>query len=218
MIPLEERQFGVRLGIIHDRSLLESAAFVLVVSADINSEVLARTFRAQINAGPVEKLRELVMLALPGVPLRPLLVAPRQLPPNSSAVYFEFDTSSELWPEVVRSGHLAVHLAGSFPNLRMELWAIKREDVISVAWTAMMAGQYDQVIALAPFYDSGEVPELAEPLAWSLAASAKEMAERAKGAGDAERQQLESKAHEYARRADVIRPGLGATVLEPHAE
>ena len=85
--------------------------------------------------------------------------------------------------------------------------------MIGKAWVAMMTGEHDKVIALAPFYDSGEVPELAEPLAWSLAASAKEMAERAKGAGDAERRQLESKAHEYARRADAIRPGLGAAAL-----
>jgi hypothetical protein len=86
-------------------------------------------------------------------------------------------------------------------------------DVVGQAWLAMMTGEFDKVIALAPFYESGKVPALAEPLAWSLAASAKELAERAKGAGEAERQGLESKAHEYARRADAIRPGLGATAL-----
>jgi hypothetical protein len=90
-------------------------------------------------------------------------------------------------------------------------------DVVGQAWLAMMTGEFDKVIALAPFYDSGEVPELAEPLAWSLASSAKEMAERAKGAGEAERQGLESKAQEYARRADAIRPGLGATALRARA-
>ena len=88
-------------------------------------------------------------------------------------------------------------------------------DVVGQAWLAMMTGEHDKVIALAPFYESGEVPELAEPLAWSLATSAKELAERAEGAGDEERQGLESKAHEYARRADAIRPGLGATALGP---
>ena len=92
-------------------------------------------------------------------------------------------------------------------------------DVIGKAWVAMMTGEHDKVIALAPFYDSGEVPELAEPLAWSLAASANEMWERAKRADDAERQHLESKAQEYARRSAAIRPGLlAATALGRRAE
>jgi hypothetical protein len=89
--------------------------------------------------------------------------------------------------------------------------------VVGQAWVAMMTGDHDKVIALAPYYESGEVPELAEPLAWSLATSAKQIAERAKVAGGAERQELESKAREYARRADAIRPGLGATALGARA-
>ena len=125
-IPLEERRFGIRVGIIHDRSLLDGAAFVLVVSADMDSELLTRTFRAQSKTGPVEKIRELVNLALPGVPLRPRPVAPRQLPYHTNAIYFELDTSSELWRELERSGGLAIHVAGDFPNLAIELWAIKR--------------------------------------------------------------------------------------------
>lgn len=90
-------------------------------------------------------------------------------------------------------------------------------DVVGQAWLAMMTGEHDKVIALAPFYESGEVPELAEPLAWSLATSARELAKRAEGVGEAEGQGLERKAHEYARRADAIRPGLGATALGPRA-
>ncbi len=125
-VPLEERRFGIRVGIVHDRSLLGGAAFVLVVSADMDSELLTRTFRAQSKTGPVEKIRELVNLALPGVALRPRPVAPRQLPYHPGAVYFELDTSSELWGELERSGGIAIHVAGNFPNLAIELWAIKR--------------------------------------------------------------------------------------------
>lgn len=125
-IPLEERRFGIRVGVIHDRSLLDSAAFILVVSADMDPEVLTRHIRAQSKTGPVEKIRELVNLALPGVPLRPRPVAPRQLPFRAGAIYFELDTSNELWRELERSGGLAIHVAGNLPNLAMELWAIKR--------------------------------------------------------------------------------------------
>ena len=125
-IPLEERKFGIRVGIIHDRGLLESATFVLAVRADMDPDVLARTIRAQSKIGPVEKIRELVNLALPGVPLRQRPVAPRQIPYHSGSTYFELDTTNELWKALDRSGGLAIHVAGNFPNLAMDLWAIKR--------------------------------------------------------------------------------------------
>ena len=75
----------------------------------------------------------------------------------------------------------------------------------------MMSGDYDKVIALAPEYESGRVPQIGEPLAWALSASAKALVEKAAHAGDA---QLLSRAEEYARRADAIRPGLGAAALK----
>ena len=99
---------------------------MLAVRADMDPDVLARTIRAQSKIGPVEKIRELVNLALPGVPLRQRPVAPRQIPYHSGSTYFDLDTANELWKALDRSGGLAIHVAGNFPNLAMELWAIKR--------------------------------------------------------------------------------------------
>lgn len=124
-LPLEERKFGIRVSPIADRALLGSASFVLAVAASVPTEELRARFPTQVKIGPVEKIRELVNLQLPGIRVRPLPVAPRQLPYHAGFVYFELDRASELWEQLRNSGGFALHLGGDFPGVRMEFWAIK---------------------------------------------------------------------------------------------
>ncbi len=124
-IPLQERKYGVHVAPIMDRSLLTGAAFVLSVQANIEAERLRRMFPSQIKLGPVENIRELVNSALPGIGIRALPVAPRQIPYFIGKTYFELDRSSPLWKTMQTSGGLALHVAGDFPGLEMELWAIR---------------------------------------------------------------------------------------------
>jgi type VI secretion system protein ImpJ len=125
MIPLQDRRHGVRVGMITDRSLLLNGTFVLSVHADVPAEQLRRAFPNQMKIGPVEQIAQLVNIALPGIPIRPLPVAPRQLPYRSGSVYFELERGGPVWKQLSSSGAIALHLAGSFPQIEMELWAIK---------------------------------------------------------------------------------------------
>lgn len=125
-IPFEERRFGIRVATIPDPTLIESAAFILAVSADMRPDLLARSFPMQAKVGTVEKIRELVNLAIPGVDVRQLPVAPRQIPFHAGTTYFELDTKTDLWKALVQSAGLALHVAGEFPNLNVALWAIRR--------------------------------------------------------------------------------------------
>ncbi|MBK1705550.1 type VI secretion system baseplate subunit TssK [Halochromatium glycolicum] len=124
-IPLQLRKFGVRVAAVFDRRLLTEATFCLIVKADMSVEEIRRIFPAQVKIGPVEKIRDLVNLALPGILLNPLPVAPRQLPFRSGAVYFELDRSSEFWKQLHNSGGFAIHVSGEFPSIDMEFWAIR---------------------------------------------------------------------------------------------
>lgn len=124
-IPLQERRFGIRVAQIADRSLLTQATFVLTVKAEMQADGVRRHFPSQAKLGPVEQIRELVNVALPGIKLRPLPVAPRQMPFNSGATYFELERNSPFWKQLGQSGGLAIHVAGNFPQLEMELWAIR---------------------------------------------------------------------------------------------
>ena len=124
-IPLQERRHGVRVGSIVDRSILRGASFVLSVQADMPTEQLQRLFPSQVKIGAVEHIRELVNVLLPGIAVRPLPVAPRQIPFYAGASYFELDRNSPHWQQMQASGGFAIFVAGEFPNLRIELWAIR---------------------------------------------------------------------------------------------
>jgi type VI secretion system protein ImpJ len=124
-IPLQERRHGVHVGQIVDRSILRGSLFVLTVQADMPTETLRRLFPSQVKIGAVEQIRELVNSALPGIAVRALPVAPRQIPFYAGASYFELDRNSPHWQHMQSSGGFATHISGDFPNLRLELWAIK---------------------------------------------------------------------------------------------
>ncbi|MDG3442723.1 MULTISPECIES: type VI secretion system baseplate subunit TssK [Nitrospirillum] len=124
-IPLQARRHGIKVGVIVDRSLLFNATFVLAVNADMPVEHLRRVFPNQVKIGPVEQIAQLVNVALPGINVRPLPVAPRQLPYRSGQVFFELDRSSQHFKQLQKSGGIALHLAGDFAQIEMELWAIK---------------------------------------------------------------------------------------------
>jgi len=124
-IPIEAKKFGIHVAAVADRTLYSTAVFVLAARADLAAEELRQRFPAQIKIGPVEKIRDLVNLQLPGVPLHPAPVAPRQIPYHAGFVYFELDQSHELWNQLKSSGGIAFHVGGEFPSLAMELWAIR---------------------------------------------------------------------------------------------
>ena len=124
-IPLQERKFGIRVGPIADRTLVANATWVLAVKAQMPAEALRRGFPNMVKIGPVEQIRELINVALPGVAVRALPVAPRQLPYYAGTTYFELDRSSPYWAALARSGGIAIHVAGEVPGLEMECWAIR---------------------------------------------------------------------------------------------
>jgi type VI secretion system protein ImpJ len=124
-IPLQERRHGVRVGAIQDRTLLTGTTIVLVAKADVPGETLRRLFPSTSKVGAVEHIRELVNVAIPGIELRALPVAPRQMRFIPEAQYFELDRNSPHWQQMQNSGGFAIHVSGDFPNLDLELWAIR---------------------------------------------------------------------------------------------
>ncbi len=125
-IELQDRKYGIRVAIIADTDLQRNASFVLAVASQLPGEALRARFPTQAKIGPVERIRDLVNLQLPGVTLRPLPVAPRQIPYHAGFNYFELETrNSDLWKQLETSGGLAMHISGEFPGLELEFWAIR---------------------------------------------------------------------------------------------
>ena len=125
-IELTDRSHGVRTAVVTDAELLRSATFVLAVRAQLPAEHVRQRFPAQSKLGPVERIKDLVNLQLPGVVMRSLPVAPRQLPFHAGSHYFELERQGELWKGIERAGTLALHVSGDFPGLELELWAVRQ--------------------------------------------------------------------------------------------
>ncbi|MET0356024.1 MAG: type VI secretion system baseplate subunit TssK, partial [Cellvibrio sp.] len=125
-LDLIEKKYGIRVSQINDRSLLKTALFVLAVRADVSDDVIRTRLPAQMKIGSVERIRQLVNAAMPGIAIKPLPVAPRQVPFRTGYTYFELDRHSEFWKELNESGGFALHLGGDFPGIEMEFWAIRQ--------------------------------------------------------------------------------------------
>jgi type VI secretion system protein ImpJ len=125
-IELQDRKYGVRVAMIPDVELQRNAQFVLAVSSQLPGDALRARFPTQVKIGTVERIRDLVNLQLPGVTIRPLPVAPRQIPYHAGFTYFELETrGNEMWKQLESSGGMAMHVAGDFPGLEVEFWAVR---------------------------------------------------------------------------------------------
>ncbi|SEW01595.1 type VI secretion system baseplate subunit TssK [Luteibacter sp. 329MFSha] len=124
-VPLQQRKFGVWVGTLADASLLDAASFVLAAKADIAAADMRRRLPTQSKIGPVEKIRDLVNLQLPGIAVASLPSAPRQIPYRSGYQYFELDKASPMWKTLRTSGGVALHFGNGFDGLDLELWAVR---------------------------------------------------------------------------------------------
>ncbi|EAS1760436.1 type VI secretion system baseplate subunit TssK [Salmonella enterica] len=116
---------GIYLATINDPMLLQSGSFVLAVRSNMPSHLMITQFTQQSKVAATDKIRNLVSVQVPGVPLRSLTTAPRQLPYHDGYIYFELEKGAAAWNDVIKAGALALHISGNFPELDMQLWAIR---------------------------------------------------------------------------------------------
>jgi type VI secretion system protein ImpJ len=126
-IQLRKHQYGVMVAVVGESELMQSADFVLAVRARMPQEQLRKQLLQQTKVASSDKIRELISLQLPGIPLLPLPVAPRQLPYHAGYSYFQLDRQSPAWQMLAVGNTLAFHIAGDFPELEMQLWAIRSQ-------------------------------------------------------------------------------------------
>lgn len=126
-IQLRKHQYGIMVAMVNESELMTRADFVLAVRARMPQEQLRKQLLQQTKVASSDKIRELISLQLPGIPLLPLPVAPRQLPYHAGYSYFQLDRQSPAWQMLAVGNTLAFHIAGDFPELDMQLWAIRSQ-------------------------------------------------------------------------------------------
>jgi type VI secretion system protein ImpJ len=125
-LPLELGGPGAYLSRITDHSLYQTGYFYLAVNAAAPLDEIRARFPALAKVGPVQKMRQIVDNALPGVPLRHAPTPPPQLRVLPGYVYFELDRSVPDWRDFATAPSLGLHVAGDWPELKLELWCVKR--------------------------------------------------------------------------------------------
>lgn len=126
-LPITQQPYGVQTATLSEQRLLDGAEFILAVRARLPAEALRQRFLLQAKVTSIEGLTELIRLQLPGIPLVPLPVAPRHLPFHAGFSYFELDRHHPAWSSLKGSSGFGFHVAGDFPELELQLWAIRGE-------------------------------------------------------------------------------------------
>lgn len=125
-LPLDQAGPGAYVSRITDHGLYQTGFFYLAVSAASPVEEIRALFPSVAKIGPVQKMRQIVDSALPGVPLRHAPTPPPQLRILPGFVYFELDRGAPDWREFAQATALGLHVAGDWPQLKLELWCVKR--------------------------------------------------------------------------------------------
>jgi len=124
-ILLAEQGYGMHSATLDPTGMRSLSALVLAVQAQMPPDQLQQQFAAQAKLAPPARLLDLVRAHLPGIALQALPIPPRQIPFNAGYVYYELMSSGSMWDEVVRHGGIALHVAGEFPGLKLEMWGIR---------------------------------------------------------------------------------------------
>ncbi|MGS0742986.1 type VI secretion system baseplate subunit TssK [Glaciimonas sp. GG7] len=126
-ISLTEQAHGIHTAAMLPNELADYASLVLAVSAQMPADVLSQKFVAQTKISPPQRLQELIRSHLPGLILNALPIPPRQIPFNAGYVYFELSRIGPFWEQIAQHGGLAMHIAGDFPELHLELWGVRNK-------------------------------------------------------------------------------------------
>lgn len=124
-LPLEQAGPGAFVSRITDHGLYHQGYFYLAVSAASPLEEIRGLFPSVAKIGAIQKMRQIVDSALPGVPLRHAPTPPPQIRVLPGFVYFELDRGAADWRDVLSAPALGLHVAGDWPQLNLELWCVK---------------------------------------------------------------------------------------------
>jgi type VI secretion system protein ImpJ len=125
-MPLEVAGPGSFFSTITDHNLYQHGFFYLAVNAAAPLDEIRSRFPAVAKVGAVTKMRQIVESALPGVPLRHSPTPPPQLRVLPGYIYFELDRGVPDWRDFATAPALGLHVAGDWPQLKLELWCVKR--------------------------------------------------------------------------------------------
>ncbi|WP_298771905.1 type VI secretion system baseplate subunit TssK [uncultured Shewanella sp.] len=111
---------------VMDSVLYNSSRILLAVSCSLGMAETSKQFIASSKLGGNNRIAELVRNSMSGIPLTVLPFAPNELKSRANKAYFELDTDSPYWQEIVRKDEpIALHLNEKIADFEIELIFIR---------------------------------------------------------------------------------------------
>lgn len=122
-IPVQHVKAGIYTASIKNRDLFETSRFILAAKAKTSPDEISQRLPRQTTISSKSRLRDLVEAQSRGIGIKPVINIPNSIPMYENYVYFDMHTDDALWQEVSQSGDVALHIAGSYTDLKMQIWA-----------------------------------------------------------------------------------------------
>lgn len=126
-IPLKPQANNIWTAAFQQAEQDNYASLVLVVGAQMPADALQQQFLAQSKLSAPYRLPELIRSHLPGLTLSQMPAPPRQIPFQANHIYYDILRTGPFWQQVIEQGGLALHIAGHFPGLKLELWGVRKK-------------------------------------------------------------------------------------------
>lgn len=111
---------------VMDAVLYNSSRILLAVSCSLGMVETSKQFVVSSKLGGNNRIAELVRNSMSGIPLTALPFAPNELKARANKAYFELDTDSPYWQEIVRKDEpIALHLNEKIADFEIEMIFIR---------------------------------------------------------------------------------------------
>lgn len=124
-IPIEQINQATYVGKVPDERLFTNAKFFFGVSAKVPEKELIIGVLQRIKMCSRDRLDLLISSAMPGLPLMHAVHPPEGLSTKPGYSYFTLDQQGQFWEGIRTSGSIAFYFPNNFPELNMELMALK---------------------------------------------------------------------------------------------
>ena len=125
IIPLNKTPQLWYVGQINDDRLLADAKFYLAANAQVAPARLIEEVPAKAKISSPDEVGAIIGRAVPGVSLSHEPIPPTAIPVKAGYKYYALHTSGRWWEAICKSRSLALYLPDEFPELKVELVAIR---------------------------------------------------------------------------------------------
>jgi type VI secretion system protein ImpJ len=125
IIPLEKTPELWYVGHIRDDRLLKNAQFYLAASAQVEPNRLIQGLPSQSKISSPDEVAAIIGRAVTGVVLAHEPIPPSAIPVKPGYKYFHLHAQGRWWDTICKSRSLALYLPDEFPQLKVELVAIR---------------------------------------------------------------------------------------------